>query len=144
MEQLPTGEDPRRPQGITPEAVRGLLGATATRHVLYLLDGQYLYQSQAENGSIQYKFLSAESVRLAFSHEQVDSGWLAPEILRWGYSGNGQWVAMFVPPAFHTLWLPAVAGGAGTHTEPTNLAEYQAVKEGLVAVKVPIPAFVFA
>lgn len=147
MERMPATGSRRQPPILTTQAVEGLLGANASRHVLYLLDGQYLYQSQAEDGSIRYKFLSAQSVRLAFSREPVDSGWLAPAILRWGYGQAGQWAIMFIPPASHTLWLPTTSTGVGannlTHVQ-TGEEETQQLTEGWVAVRLPLPAFVFA
>lgn len=130
-----------RPPAVTSQTVEGLLGASATRHILYLLEGQYLYQSQSEDGSIRYKFLSAQSVRLAFSREPVDSGWLMPDICRWGYGKSGQWAIMFIPPAIHTLWLPTIANGLDNVTP--NQTEDQDLGEKLTAVQVPLPALIF-
>jgi hypothetical protein len=118
--------------------VEGLLGANATRHVLYLLDGQYLYQTQSEDGTIQYKFLSAQSVRLAFSREPVDSSWLDPTVCRWGYGPLGEWAVSFIPPAQHSLWLSAEAVN-GTTLQPT-----QELNHPLIAVPVSLPGLVLA
>lgn len=141
MERMSAAGQRHKPPTIDAQVVEGLLGATATRHILYLLDGQYLYQSQSEDGSIRYKFLSAQAVRLAFSHEPVDSGWLDPGIFRWGYSQAGQWAVLFIPPAIHTLWLPnnsMVSNGDA----PDQIEEPQS-NEGLLAVQVPLPALIF-
>lgn len=147
MERVSPGQ-PDQPDRIIPllnaQTVEGLLGANATRHVLYLLEGQYLYQSQGEDGSIRYKFLSPQSVRLAFSQEPVDSGWLPPELCRWGYGPSGAWAVMFVPPAKHSLWLPSVVvSSEGNEARP---GEIQAAnREGeLTAVEVTLPGLVFA
>lgn len=141
MSANPTSQ-PYRPPLINSQTVEGLLGANATRHVLYLLDGQYVYQSQHEDGSIHYKFLSAQAVRLAFSHEPVDSGWLPPQLCRWGYAGAGQWAVMFIPPARHSLWLTRPAS---TSDEGQQLIQNEPGRGELVAgVPVPLPGLVFA
>jgi hypothetical protein len=120
------------------------MGAQATRHILYLLDGQYLYQSQAEDGSIHYKFLSAQSVRSAFSREPVDSGWLAPGVCRWGYGQSGQWAVMFIPPASYTLWLPAILKASDNGNPGQTEGQAQELAEGWSAIQIPLPALVFA
>lgn len=144
MERMPATANEPKPPVITSQTVAGLLGVNATRHVLYLLEGQYLYQSQAEDGSIRYKFLSAQSVRLAFSREPVDSGWLSPEICRWGYSQAGQWAIMFIPPAVHTLWLPASLIARKGDNPLQTQTEAPELNEGFAVMKVPLPALVFA
>jgi hypothetical protein len=149
MERLPGNErhyqhQHQYPPAVTSQTVEGLLGANATRHILYLLDGQYLYQSQAEYGSIRYKFLSAHSVRSAFSREPVDSGWLAPEICRWGYGPSGQWAVMFIPPASYTLWLPSLVAAPGNGTPGHTEGQDQELNGGWLAVQVPLPGLVLA
>lgn len=144
MERMPTTGNHYRPPIVTSQTVEGLLGASATRHILYLLEGQYLYQSQSEDGSIRYKFLSAQSVRLAFSREPVDSGWLSPDICRWGYAQSGQWAIMFIPPAVHTLWLPTTLIASSGNGAPDQTEE-QVLSDGLfTAIQLPLPALVFA
>jgi hypothetical protein len=144
MERMPTTGSHYRQSAVTSQTVEGLLGASDTRHILYLLEGQYLYQSQAEDGSIRYKFLSAQSVRLAFSHEPVDSGWLAPDICRWGFGQSGEWAIMFIPPAVHTLWLPTALIASSGNSAPGQTEE-QVLSDGLfTAVQLPLPALVFA
>ncbi len=131
-------------------AVAGLLGAQATRHILYLLEGQYLYQSQAEDGPISYKFLSAQSVRLAFSQEPVDSGWLSPAVCRWGYSQGGQWAVMFIPPARYSLQLSGhvpYPDAKGNGLEPLQNGPVAMEREGHgepPASPVPLPGLVMA
>ncbi len=140
MERMSATDRQRQPPIVTSQTVEALLGASAARHVLYLLDGQYLYQCQAEDGSIRYKFLSSQAVRLAFSHEPVDSGWLNPGICRWGYNRLGQWAITFIPPAVHTLWLPA----ASMISNPPGRIEEPEPPEGLLAAQVPLPGLIFA
>ncbi len=140
MERISATSPQRQPPIVTSQTVETLLGASAARHVLYLLDGQYLYQSQAEDGSIRYKFLSPQAVRLAFSHEPVDSGWLNPGICRWGYNRLGQWAIMFIPPAVHTLWLPT----AWVISNMPGPVESPGTGEGLLAAQVPLPGLIFA
>jgi hypothetical protein len=128
-----------------------LLGAEATRHVLYLLEGQYLYGQQTEDGSLRYKFVSAASVRLAFSQEPVDSGWLPPEVRRWGYTPSGQWAVMFVPPARHRLWLvseivlpPPQPGEEDGPPSGEQASVPRQSETGPLALEVALPGLVFA
>ena len=149
-----------------PGIVESLLGANATRHILHLLDGQYLYQYHSEDSSVRYKFLSAQSVRLAFSNEPVDSGWLPPGLQRWGYGSSGQWAVLFVPPGHHRLWLPpaTLSHQSQGNGEAETAAAAAAARDGLVTpvagetldpptttaldeplpVEIPLPGLVFA
>jgi PRTRC genetic system protein B len=69
---------------------------------LLFLPGQLLLH-WTEKGAHHYKLVSSHSVKAAFSHEPIDSGWLSSGIVRWGIGKSGNWVVKFVPPALHTL-----------------------------------------
>ncbi|HEY9693709.1 MAG TPA: hypothetical protein V6D15_16005 [Oculatellaceae cyanobacterium] len=71
---------------------------------LLLLDGLYLLHYR-DGDADQYKFLSPDSVRAAFEHEVIDSGWINCKIQRWGSSTKGNWVVLFVEPQKHRLDL---------------------------------------
>ncbi len=69
---------------------------------LLFLPGQLLLHWM-EKGVHHYKLVSSNSVKAAFSHEPIDSGWLKTGIVRWGIGKSGNWVVKFVPPSRHTL-----------------------------------------
>ncbi|HEX2909885.1 MAG TPA: hypothetical protein VH186_03685 [Chloroflexia bacterium] len=148
MERMSVQPNPEQLSRVVPQVnsqtVEGLLGANAARHIFYLLDGQYLYQTQSEDGSIRYKFLSAQSVRLAFSQEPVDSGWLPPQMCRWGYGQGGQWAVMFVPPAKHSLWMPSITLPSGRGEPQIGETPPGKGENELAAVEVSLPGLVFA
>jgi hypothetical protein len=45
---------------------------------LLFVGGQYLFRSRGSEGDCHYKFVSPAAVRVAFSNETIDTGWLAP------------------------------------------------------------------
>jgi hypothetical protein len=66
-------------------------------------NGQALLRAVSESGATLERFISMEAVRGAATRIPIDSGWLAPEIVRWGTGGKGEWVIAFVPPQRHTI-----------------------------------------
>jgi hypothetical protein len=88
--------------------------------LLFLNGEQYLFHYKQGNAD-KYKFVSPTSVRAAFSHTPIDSGWLKPGIQRWGTGPKGDWVVLFIPPQKHQI----------------DLSE-------LGKIIVPLPALVFA
>ena len=115
----------------TPDLLRDLLAQvpglslTQVRAALLFLgkDGDLFILNSREQGP---KWLSRETVRAAFSLVPTDSGMLPPGTIRHGTGLSGeQWMAIYIPPARHTLHLAGVA--------PT-----------LVTINIPLPAFVFA
>ena len=115
----------------TPELMRDLLaqvpGLSLTRVRAALLflgkDGDLFLLNSPEQGP---KWLNRETVRAAFNLVPTDSGMLPPGTFRHGTGLSGeQWMAIYIPPARHTLQLAGVA--------PT-----------LVTINIPLPAFVFA
>lgn len=105
------------------EVMRELLSASPRplqeiKAELIVLDGQYVLHHQ-EGKKDKFKFISPASVRAAFANEPVDSGWIHPEIQRWGTGNNGDWAVLFIQPQKYQL----------------NLNE-------LGTIYVPLPAFV--
>ena len=64
------------------------------------LDPNLLYR---DAGKETYKFLSPETVRAAFQHEQIDSGWIPSSVQRLGSCKQGQGFVQFIPPARRTF-----------------------------------------
>ncbi len=92
---------------------------------LFFAGGQAFFFNQDERGQHHFKCLSSQSLRIAFTLENIDSGWLPPGIVRSGVNPHGQWFVKFVPPGKHNLVIQGEAG------EKTTL-------EGL-----PLPGLIF-
>jgi hypothetical protein len=69
------------------------------------LDGQFLFSMTTLQGTRLEAFRSEAAVREAFTGIPVDSGWLAPQVQRWGDGRNGEWAVLYVPPGTHRLEL---------------------------------------
>lgn len=65
---------------------------------IYIVHSQYLSRMRDANGNMIEKFVSPQHVRAAFTNEPIDSGWLSPNVIRWGMNPQGEWVVSFVPP----------------------------------------------
>jgi PRTRC genetic system protein B len=70
---------------------------------LVFVKGQYLFRHRDQTGATTVKFISPESVAAAFAQIRVDSGWLPPNLLRWGMGASGEWVVSFIPPGVSEL-----------------------------------------
>src|SRR5512136_2489207 len=69
---------------------------------LVFAGGQYLFRWR-EHDAVQSKFISPASVRAAFSAEPIDTGWLPPNVRRWGTGASGDWAVLSIPPMRHQL-----------------------------------------
>ena len=74
--------------------------------------------------------LAPESVRTAFSRIPVDSGWLPPEVRRWGHTPSGAFAVTLIPAQKHTLRLINTWGD-------------RFPRRHILKVEVPLPAMVF-
>jgi hypothetical protein len=81
------------PKGISPDAA------------LLLVGREFLFVGKTGKGITQ-KYLSPGAVRQAFAGEPMDSGWLPPNVRRWGTSAKGAWALAWYPPAMYSAWLP--------------------------------------
>lgn len=72
---------------------------------LLIVRGQYVFHYQDDHGQDQFKFLSEASVRLAFNEQEVDSGYLPHNVIRWGVNTKGTWLLQWIPPGKHTVLL---------------------------------------
>jgi hypothetical protein len=106
---------------------QGLPDETAA---LLFLDGQYALRHRDPANGIQIKMLAPESVRAAFSRIPVDSGWLPPDVRRWGHTPNGAYAVMFVPAQKHRLRLDNTWGDRFPHKRSLK-------------IEVPLPPMVF-
>lgn len=80
---------------------------------------------QYRNGSqFTNKQVTPSMLRLAFSEEPVDTGWLAPGAVRWGATSYGVYTVGYFPPAVHTIGVQF----AGRNKR----------------LRVPMPALIFA
>lgn len=76
--------------------------------------GQTFFFHQDERGEHHFKCLSGENLRIAFTLENIDSGWVPPGIVRCGTNTQGQWFVKFVPPQKHNLVLTDDKGNKTT------------------------------
>jgi hypothetical protein len=72
--------------------------------LIFLKDGQLVFCSR-ENGVHTAKFLKPEDVKRCFYSVVSDSGWLPPDLVRWGHSNGKEWVVLFKPAQLYNLSL---------------------------------------
>lgn len=88
---------------ITAEIIREILqdpprSLSSVKAELLILDGTYILHCR-EKHTEHYKCLSPSALRIAFSHEPIDSGWIGEGVVRWGTRAEGEWAVKFIPPA---------------------------------------------
>lgn len=113
-------------------------------------DGQFhLSMMNSEGGRIE-RFVSTAAVREAFSGIPIDTGWIRPEVVRWGDGKTGEWAVAFFPPAVIELEItregPIVSGTAeGAPDVPSSILERLPVSlPGLVWFGIGTNYFVWA
>lgn len=107
--------------------------------VLEFRDGQFLFRKTNLEGGLVERFISHASVREAFSGIPIDSGWLRPEIVRWGNGRLGEWVVAFIPPGRHTLEI--TNDGTG---EPYAIERIATPLPGLVMFGISNQYYIYA
>lgn len=90
-------------------------------------DGQAMLRMTSTAGTNIERLVSMAAVREAALGIPVDSGWIDPEIVRWGDGRRGEWAVMFVPARLHNLELT-------TGAPPDEVVE---------RINAPLPAFAF-
>ncbi|MDZ4877680.1 MAG: hypothetical protein CLLPBCKN_007115 [Chroococcidiopsis cubana SAG 39.79] len=100
-------------QSIKSAVIDEFLGDPLTAKVeaaIFISQGRYFYKRLVETNppTYRYKCLSPHSLRVAFNNTAIDSGWIAPGVVRCGCSWGGNWAVMFVPPARHWIDLSAI------------------------------------
>ena len=88
-----------------------------TNPMLIFRNGQCVFRMATLSGPVMERLVSWEAVRAAATNIPIDSGWLAPEIARWGTGGKGEWAVAFIPPGRHELELTAGTPGVSETTE---------------------------
>ncbi len=78
---------------------------TQPEAALYFVGDQLLFEHRNHQGAIIRKCLSPDAARQAFTDEPVDSGWLSPQVIRWGQSHMGPWCLQRHDPQRYTLRL---------------------------------------
>lgn len=100
--------------------------------ILEFMDGQFRFRMTNLEGAIIERFIASEAVREAFTGIPIDSGWLRPEIVRWGHGKLGEWCVAFIPPAVHELELTTEPGLNTKWEETANVDRIRAPLPGLV------------
>lgn len=98
-----------------------------TNPTLEFRDGQAVLRSKTLAGTVQERLVSYEQIKEAAIGLPVDSGWLGPEIVRWGNGRIGEWLVAFFPPTRHQLELTT-----GTPGESESTVKIVAPLPGLV------------
>lgn len=99
---------------------------------LEFMDGQFMFRSVNMEGAVVERLISSASVREAFSGIPIDSGWLQPEIARWGNGRLGEWCVAFIPPGFHEIELTQEPGLNTEWKETANVSRVAVPLPGLV------------
>lgn len=71
---------------------------------LIFLPGAYILHTHTDQGD-SYKFVSPQALRSAFVHEPIDSGWLHPQVCRWGIGSKGEWFVWIQPAGIQEITL---------------------------------------
>ncbi|MBM3129472.1 MAG: hypothetical protein FJ009_12700 [Chloroflexi bacterium] len=107
---------------------------------LVFVKGQYLFRHRDQTGATTIKFISPESVAAAFAQIRVDSGWLPPNVLRWGIGASGEWIASSIPPGVSELTFEVDA----SNSKEPNPIVLKVALPGLVFLGYGIQYFVWA
>jgi|SRR5947209_7855387 len=103
---------------------RDFFAPPGTQAALFM--GARLCQFQYQQGSeIRSKHVTPSTIRLAFNEEPLDTGWLAPGVVRWGMTPAGVFAVGYYAPAVYKLSIEFDKGRARR-------------------LRVPMPAIVFA
>lgn len=94
---------------------------------LEFMDGQFLFSSTNLEGGKVERLISSAAAREAFTGIPIDSGWLRPEIVRWGNGKLGEWCVAFLPPGLHEL----------------ELTQEGAESANVIRITTPLPGLVF-
>ena len=85
------------------------------KHILWKVvctPGQYVWHFfDQEVKRRRFKGVSESLLRQAFGSESIDSGWLPPQVCRWGTRPDGDWVVSFRPSQCYDLRIV----GLGEH-----------------------------
>jgi Prokaryotic E2 family D len=85
------------------------------KHILWKVictTGQYVWHFfDQEMKRRRFKGVSESLLRQAFGSEPIDSGWLSPQVCRWGTRPDGDWVVSFRPSQCYDLQIT----GLGEH-----------------------------
>jgi hypothetical protein len=102
-------------------------------------DGQFLFSMPTGDGGLIEQFRSDAAIREAFSGIPVDSGWIRPEICRWGDGRVGPWAVAFFPPSRYTLEITNDGSGQPFAVEHVNVP-----LPGLIFFGIGVQYFVWA
>src|SRR5436853_2248765 len=80
-------------------------------------DGQCQLSMVTQAGTKIEHYISMEAVREAATKIPVDTGWLPPEVIRWGKGSKGEWCAAFIAPGRHRLELLTGTPGENEQVE---------------------------
>lgn len=110
-----------------------------TNPMLIFRNGQCVFRMATLSGPVIERLVSWEAVREAATNIPIDSGWLAPEIVRCGTGGKGDWAVAFIPPGRHSLELTS-----GTPGESETADKVTAPLPGMVMFGIANKYFVWA
>ncbi len=100
---------------------------------LYFTDmGHYIFKRKTPQGGVTSKFLQEPAVAAAFSHKQMDSGWLPDGIVRVGTGKKGPWYVYAVGPRNVSI----------TIKEPRARKKGSSPKQGTVTIPIPTTVLV--
>jgi hypothetical protein len=106
-------------------------------------DGQFFFRMTNLEGGVTERYVSDAAVREAFSKIPIDSGWLRPEIARWGDGKHGEWAVAFFPPAVHELEVSFDLEPEDHERDREAGRMSSEDSRKLLRLKVPLPGLVF-
>lgn len=110
-----------------------------TNPTLEFLDGQARLKMKTLGGTTIERLISYEQIRAAALNIPIDSGWLGPEIVRWGNARGGEWTIAFIPPGRYELELTE-----GTPGPDEKLVRVTAPLPGMVMFGFSVKYFIWA
>jgi hypothetical protein len=95
---------------ISSDSIRAILAdpprqSSTIQAELLFLDGYYIFHRRDKDLPTAdiYKCVSPTALRTAFSFEPIDTGWMQPDIVRYGTGSRGTYLVKFIPPVTHLL-----------------------------------------
>jgi hypothetical protein len=133
----------RRPEADNDSKLTSPVQSAKENPCIEFREGQFVFRMTNEAGGKVERFISSAQVRQAFTGLAIDTGWMVPQIMRWGNGRLGEWAVGFVPPRVHEIELTreTVTNVHLTTGEQTLVGASPAVEYSRIPV--PLPGLVW-
>lgn len=133
-------------QAVREEQQLGVVQSPTENPRLEFRDGQFFLRVTTPAGALVERYLSDASVREAFGKIPIDTGWLPPEIVRWGDGKAGEWAVAFFAPRVYELEVTresASTADRGPQTDWDGAHAVDGQPSSVDRLSVPLPGLVF-